>query len=150
MKHRQNLRKLNRSVSHRRALFRNQATSLIEHESIETTVAKAKELRRIADSLVTLAKRGTLRAKRKVNSYVQTNEAAKKMCVELAERFKDRQGGYTRVLKTRFRRGDCAPLAVIEWTETPRSILTRDQLAWKEQRKSKHRRQRIGLAQALD
>lgn len=154
MKHRVALRKLGRTSAHRRALFRNQVTSLIEHERIETTVAKAKELRRIADRMITYGKQGTLRAKRIVNGYVQTSEAAKKVFVDLAPRFKGRPGGYTRVLKTRFRRGDCAPMAVIELSETDNSILTPQQLAAKEARKSKYKRnpelKPPSLADALD
>ncbi|PXF41936.1 50S ribosomal protein L17 [Gracilariopsis chorda] len=153
MKHRVALRKLSRSSSHRKALFRNQVTSLIEHERIETTVAKAKELRRIADRIITLGKKQTLVARRRVNGFVMTNEASKKVFVDLAPRFADRCGGYTRVLKTRFRRGDCAPMAIIEWSQTERSILTPEQLLRKEQRKTKHRRQSAtppGLGVVLD
>lgn len=154
MKHRVKLRKLSRSMAHRRALFRNQVTSLIEHERIETTVAKAKELRRIADKMITTAKQGTLRAHRVVNGYVQTKEARRKLFVDLAPRFMGRPGGYTRVLKTRFRRGDCAPMAVIELSDTDKTILTREQLFSKEARKSKYRRNPDltppSLANALD
>lgn len=154
MKHGVKLRKLSRSPSHRRALLRNQVTSLILHERIETTVAKAKELRRVADRMITYGKNGTLSAHRKVDAYVQTREARRKVFVELAPRFAQRQGGYTRVLKTRFRRGDCAPMAVIEFSETDMSILTREQLIRKEMRKTKYRRnpelKRPSLADALD
>lgn len=154
MKHRIKLRKLSRSPSHRRALLRNQVTSLIEHESIETTVAKAKELRRVADRMVTYGKKGTLNAHRAVNAFVQTRDARRKVFVELAPRFMDRQGGYTRVLKTRFRRGDCAPMAVVEFSETEKTILTREQLYVKEMRKSKYRRnpslKRPSLTDAMD
>lgn len=148
MKHGVSLRKLSRSGSHRRALFRNQVTSLIEHERIETTVAKAKELRRIADRVITQGKKGTLAARRKVNGFVQTQAAAKKVFVDLAPRFASRQGGYTRVLKTRFRRGDCAPMAVIEFSQTDKSILTMEQLENKERRKTKYSRS-AGLLDAL-
>lgn len=140
MKHGVKLRKLSRTSAHRRALFRNQVTSLIEHERIETTVAKAKELRRITDRLITTAKKGTLRAHRAVDGYVKTKEARRKLFVDLAPRFMARPGGYTRVLKTRFRRGDCAPMAVIELSETDKTILTREQLVNREARKSKYRR----------
>ncbi len=154
MKHGVKLRKLSRDTAHRRALFRNQVTSLIEHERIETTVAKAKELRRIADRMIKYGKQGTLLSRRKVNAFVQTNAAAKKVFLDLAPRFSERAGGYTRVLRTRNRRGDCAPMAVIEWSDTENSILTREQLEYKEMRKSKHRRARLrngpGLADALD
>ncbi len=156
MKHGVKLRKLSRSSAHRRALFRNQVTSLIEHERIETTVAKAKELRRILDQMVTYGKQGTLFARRRVNAFVQTKAAAKKVFVDLAPRFADRPGGYTRVLKTRYRRGDCAPMAVIELSDTDKTILTREQLDYREARKSKNRKgpfivpQARGLAVALD
>lgn len=154
MKHGVKLRKLSRRTNHRRALFRNQVTSLIEHERIETTVAKAKELRRIADRMITYGKLGSLLARRKVNAFVQTQAAAKKVFVELAPRFRERPGGYTRVLRTRYRRGDCAPMAVIELSDTENTILTREQLEYKEMRKTKHRRSLTsppkGLADALD
>lgn len=154
MKHRIRLRKLSRSPSHRRALLRNQVTSLIEHERIETTVAKAKELRRVADRMITYGKKGTLNAHRAVNAFVQTRDARKKVFVELAPRFMDREGGYTRVLKTRYRRGDCAPMAVVEFSETERTILTREQLYAKEMRKSKYKRnpslKRPSLMDAMD
>ena len=156
MKHGNKLRKLSRSKAHRRALFRNQVTSLIEHERIETTVAKAKELRRILDRMITYGKQGTLLDRRKVNAFVQSNAAAKKVFVDLAPRFANRPGGYTRVLKTRYRRGDCAPMAVIELSDTNKSILTREQLEYREARKSKNRQGPVtvprahGLAVALD
>lgn len=154
MKHGVKLRKLSRDSAHRRALFRNQVTSLIEHESIETTVAKAKELRRIADRMITYGKKGTLLARRKVNGFVQTKEAAKKLFVDLAPRFANRNGGYTRVLRTRYRRGDCAPMAVIEFTETDKTILTREQILEKKNRPSRYRRRPPGslpgLTDALD
>jgi len=89
MKHGDKFRKLSRSGAHRRALFRNQVTSLIEHERIETTLPKAKELRRIFDRMITLGKCGSLRARRKVNGFVTTRAAAKKVFVELAPRFSD-------------------------------------------------------------
>lgn len=160
MKHGVKLRKLSRSSAHRRALFRNQVTSLIEHERIETTVAKAKELRRILDKMITYGKQGTLLARRKVNAFVTTDAAAKKVFVDLAPRFANRPGGYSRVLKTRFRRGDCAPMAVIELSDTDKTILSPEQLEYKEQRKTKYRdvlfvppdtsRRARGLAVALE
>lgn len=140
MKHGRVYRKLNRSGAHRKALLKNQVTQLIEHERIETTVAKAKEVRRVADRLITIGKRGTLLDIRKVHAITQTREAGRKVYTELAERFAERSGGYTRVLKTRFRRGDCAPMAVLEWSDTDNSILTRLQLDRKEERKTKNRR----------
>ena len=140
MKHGKVFRKLGRDGAHRRALLKNQVTQLVEHERIETTVAKAKELRRVADKIITLGKRGTLTDIRKIHAFVQTMQAGRKVYRELAQRFIERDGGYTRVLKTRFRRGDCAPMAVIELSETNKSILTREQLYRKEARKTKERR----------
>lgn len=145
------VRKLGGSRQYQRALLRNQVTQLVEHERIETTVAKAKEVRRKADRVITIGKKGTLAALRKLFGYLTTKDAVRKVRDDLAPRFEQREGGYTRVLKTRFRRGDCAPLAVIEWSETSKSILTEEQLLRREMRKSKHRRESArGLAQLLD
>lgn len=152
MKHRISLRKLGRDSAHRRALLRNQVTSLIEHERIETTVAKAKELRRVADRMINFGKLATPEAYRAVQAYVQTWQARKKLFVEIGPRFVDRAGGYVRVLKTRHRRGDCAPMAVVELSETEKSILSPEQRRAKEMRKSKHRRRLSApsLANALE
>jgi large subunit ribosomal protein L17 len=153
MKHRMAMRKLGRDRGHRRALLRNQVTSLIEHERIETTVAKAKELRRVADKMVTYGKTGTLFARRAVAAYVQTPAMVQKLLKDVAPRFADRCGGYTRVLRTRNRRGDAAEMAVVELVGCERSILTAGQLREKELRKTKYRRGTTaprGLADALD
>lgn len=150
MKHRVALRKLGRSGAHRRALFRNQVTQLIEHERIETTVAKAKDLRRIADRMVSLGKKNTVTSLRSMNAYVQTKDAARKLMVDIVPRFESRPGGYTRVLKTGFRKGDCAPTAVIEWSDTEKTILTAEQLEKRAERKRKRAERIRGLADALD
>ena len=153
MRHRHTFRKLNRSGAHRKAMLKTMVTQLVYHERIETTVAKAKEVSRMTDRMITIAKRGTLTDLRKLFSYMQTKDMARKTFRELSERFRHRNGGYTRVLKTRFRRGDCAPMAVIELSETDKTILTRQQLEHKEARKTKHRRQAkqpVGLQIALD
>ena len=107
-------RKLNRTASHRKAMFANMAASLIEHEQIVTTLPKAKELRPLMDKLVTLAKRGDLHARRQAIAKVRNKDAVKKLFDVFGERYKDRNGGYTRVLKAGFRYGDNAPRAVIE------------------------------------
>jgi len=107
-------RKLNRTSSHRKAMFSNMAASLLRHEQINTTLPKAKELRSIADKMITLGKRGDLHARRQAHSFLQDNEVVAKLFDSLAERYKDRPGGYTRVLKAGFRYGDAAPMAVIE------------------------------------
>ena len=114
MRHRKAHRKLNRTASHRKAMFANMAASLIEHEQIVTTLPKAKELRGIADKLITLGKRGGLHARRQAISKIQDVAQVKKLFDVIGPRYADRHGGYTRVLKAGFRRGDSAPMAVIE------------------------------------
>ncbi len=118
MRHQNQGRKLNRTSAHRKALFKNLVLSLIQHERIKTTDAKAKELRRYADRMVTLGKRGDLAARRLAFDFVQSRDAVKKLFDEIAPRFKDRAGGYTRVIKFGVRRGDAAPLSIIEFTGT--------------------------------
>ncbi|MEM7494224.1 MAG: 50S ribosomal protein L17 [Pseudomonadota bacterium] len=107
-------RKLNRTASHRKAMFANMAASLIEHEQIVTTLPKAKEMKPFMDKLITLAKKGDLHARRQAISKVRDKDAVKKLFEVFGERYKDRNGGYTRVLKAGFRYGDNAPRAVIE------------------------------------
>lgn len=114
MRHRKSGRKLNKTASHRKAMFSNMATSLFRHERIQTTVPKAKELRRVAEKLITLAKRGDLHARRQAARIVKDHEVLQKLFGELGERFADRPGGYTRVLKVGVRAGDNAPIAIIE------------------------------------
>ena len=114
MRHGNKGRKLNRTASHRKAMFANMAASLIEHEQIVTTLPKAKELRSIVDKLITLGKRGDLHARRLAIGQIRDVEQAKKLVEVLGPRYKHRNGGYTRVLKAGFRYGDNAPLAVIE------------------------------------
>ena len=114
MRHRMSGRKLNRTSSHRKAMFSNMAASLLRHEQINTTLPKAKELRSIADKMITLGKRGDLHARRQAHSFLQDGEVVAKLFDSLADRYKDRPGGYTRVLKAGFRYGDAAPMAVIE------------------------------------
>jgi len=107
-------RKLNRTASHRKAMFANMAASLIEHEQIVTTLPKAKEMKPFMDKLITLAKKGDLHARRQAISKVRNEAAVKKLFEVFGDRYKDRDGGYTRVLKAGFRFGDNAPRAVIE------------------------------------
>jgi len=107
-------RRLNRTSSHRKAMLSNMAVSLLTHEQITTTLPKAKEIRRVADRMVTLGKRGDLHARRQAASYLRDDAAVIKLFGALAERFKERAGGYTRVLKAGFRHGDAAPMAVVE------------------------------------
>jgi large subunit ribosomal protein L17 len=115
MRHLVDSRKLGRTTSHRLALFRNMLSSLILCDRIETTLPKAKELRRWADWMVTLGKEGTLAARRRAVRYVQDEAALKKLFSNLADRFKTRNGGYTRIMRLGNRHGDNAPMAIIEY-----------------------------------
>jgi large subunit ribosomal protein L17 len=114
MRHQKSGRKLNRSSSHRWALMRNLITSLLRDEKIKTTDAKAKELRRWADRVITLGKQGSLHARRQVLGIVQDKAVVRKLFDTIAPRFKDRPGGYTRIVKIGIRRGDAAPVSIIE------------------------------------
>jgi large subunit ribosomal protein L17 len=117
MRHGKSGRKLNRTSSHRKAMFRNMAASLIEHEQIVTTLPKAKELRPIVEKLVTLGKRGDLHARRQAIAQVGSEAAVRRLFETIAPRYASRNGGYLRVLKAGFRAGDNAPMAVIEFVE---------------------------------
>lgn len=114
MRHGKAHRKLNRTASHRKAMFANMAASIIEHEQIVTTLPKAKEIRSIVDKLITLGKRGDLHARRQAISQIKDVEQVKKLFDVLGPRYAERNGGYTRVLKAGFRYGDNAPMAVVE------------------------------------
>jgi len=114
MRHRLSGRKLNRTSSHRKAMFANMAGSLIEHEQIKTTLPKAKELRGVADKMITLGKQGNLHARRQAFAILRDGDQVSKLFGALADRYKDRHGGYTRVIKAGFRHGDCAPMAIVE------------------------------------
>ncbi len=114
MNHRKSGRKLSRTGSHRKALFRNMVTSLLEHEQIRTTDAKAKELRGIADKMITLGKRGTLHARRQALATIRSKDVTGKVFSELADRYRERPGGYTRIIKLGQRPGDAAPMSIIE------------------------------------
>jgi large subunit ribosomal protein L17 len=109
--------KLGRSPAHRRALFRNLVTELLEHEVVRTTDAKAKELRRWGDRMITLGKQGTLHARRRAASLIRRQSVVKKLFDEIAPRFDGRSGGYTRVVKLGHRHGDAAPLSLVELVE---------------------------------
>lgn len=114
MRHRSGLRKLNRTASHRKAMFSNMAVALLTHEQIKTTLPKAKEMRSIVDKMIGLGKRGDLHARRQAFSYLRDEAAVAKLFAVLGDRYKERPGGYSRVLKAGFRYGDCAPMAYIE------------------------------------
>ena len=116
MRHRKSGVKLNRTSSHRQAMFRNMVTSLFKHDRIKTTDVKAKELRRWADYLVTLAKRGDLHARRQALAIIREKDVVHKLFEQAPKRFGDVNGGYTRVVKIGFRPGDAAPVSIIELT----------------------------------
>ena len=117
MRHARGYRRLNRTHEHRKSLFSNMACSLIEHEQIKTTLPKAKELRPIIEKLITLAKRGDLHARRLAAAQLKQDAPVAKLFEQLGPRYKDRQGGYVRVLKAGFRYGDMAPMAIIEFVD---------------------------------
>ena len=114
MRHRMRGRKLNRTSQHRKAMFSNMAAALIKHEQIKTTLPKAKELRSIVDKLITLGKKGRLHDRRRAFAFLRDDDMTAKLFETLGPRYKERNGGYTRVLKAGFRYGDMAPMAVIE------------------------------------
>lgn len=117
MRHANGYRKLNRTHEHRKAMFANMCGSLIEHEQIKTTLPKAKELRPIIEKLVTLAKRGDLHARRMAAAQLKQDMHVERLFAILGPRYKERQGGYVRVLKAGFRYGDMAPMAIIEFVD---------------------------------
>ena len=117
MRHQKKGRKLGRNTKHRKALYRNLVTALLEHERIETTEAKAKELRGLTDKMITLGKEGSLHARRQALCVVQTKEVVEKLFRDVAPRFQMRAGGYTRIIKTRRRPGDAAEMVAIELVE---------------------------------
>ena len=119
MRHRHSGRKLNRTDAHRNAMFRNMAVSLVEHEVIKTTLPKAKELRRVIEPLITKAKSDSVAQRRLAFSRLRDKAAVGKLFTELGPRYKDRPGGYLRILKCGFRRGDNAPMALVELVDRP-------------------------------
>ncbi|MHB1058170.1 MAG: 50S ribosomal protein L17 [Rhodanobacter sp.] len=121
MRHQKSGRKLNRTSSHREAMFKNMASSLIKHELIRTTLPKAKELRRVAEPLITLAKTDGVANRRLAFSRLRDKEAVGKLFVELGPRYKERPGGYLRILKCGFRDGDNAPMAYVELVGRPQA-----------------------------
>lgn len=119
MRHRKSGRQLNRNSSHRKAMFRNMACSLFEHEVIKTTVPKAKELRRVTEPLITLAKIDSVANRRLAFARMGSKAAVGKLFSEIGPRYQDRPGGYTRILKCGFRTGDAAPMAIVELVDRP-------------------------------
>jgi len=121
MRHRQSGRKLNRNSSHRKAMFSNMAASLMRHEAITTTLPKAKELRRVAEPLITMAKSDSVHKRRLAFARLRDREVVTKLFNELGPRYQNRPGGYLRILKTGFRAGDKAPMALVELVDRPQT-----------------------------
>ena len=114
MRHRKAGKRLGRTTSHRKAMVRNMVTSLLDHERIVTTLAKAKEVRRVADKMITLGKRGDLHARRQALSFIRDKNVVAKLFSDLKDEYMDRPGGYTRIIQTGNRLGDAAPMAILE------------------------------------
>ena len=127
MRHRKSGRKLGRRSEHRTAMLRNIVTSLLDMERIVTTVPKAKEVRRVAEQMITLSKRGDLHARRQAMAYIRSKEVVAKLFDQLSSQYADRQGGYTRIIRTGFRAGDAAPMAILELVEYKENVVTQDQ-----------------------
>ena len=123
MRHLKSGRKLNRTSSHRKAMLSNMTASLIEHEFIKTTLPKAKELRRVAEPLITLAKKDSVANRRLAFSRLRNDSAVGKLFAELGPRYNERPGGYMRILKCGFRAGDAAPMAIVELVDRPQEIV---------------------------
>lgn len=120
MRHRKSGRHLNRTSSHREAMFRNMSASLVRHEVIKTTLPKAKELRRVVEPLITLAKQDSVAKRRQAFARLRDRDSVTKLFGELGPRYRDRPGGYLRILKCGFRAGDCAPMAFVELVDRPK------------------------------
>ena len=127
MRHRKSGRKLGRRSEHRTAMLPNIVTSLLDMERIVTTVPKAKEVRRVAEQMITLGKRGDLHARRQAMAYIRSKEVVAKLFDQLSSQYADRQGGYTRIIRTGFRAGDAAPMAILELVEYKENVVTQDQ-----------------------
>ncbi|MEX0383766.1 UNVERIFIED_CONTAM: 50S ribosomal protein L17 [Spiribacter pallidus] len=127
MRHRKSGRKLNRNSAHRQAMFRNMSASLIEHEAIRTTLPKAKELRRVAEPLITLGRKDTVANRRLAFARLRDKEAVSKLFDELGPRYQERPGGYLRILKAGFRAGDNAPMAFVELVDRPAAEAVTDE-----------------------
>ena len=127
MRHRKSGRKLGRRSEHRTAMLRNIVTSLLDMERIVTTVPKAKEVRRVAEQMITLGKRGDLHARRQAMAYIRSKEVVAKLFDQLSSQYADRQGGYTRIIRTGYRAGDAAPMAILELVEYKENVIAADQ-----------------------
>lgn len=137
MRHQLKGRKLNRTKSHRKALFANMATSLFQFEKIKTTLPKAKELRVVAEKLITVGKKGSLHAHRQLIASLKSEDVARKVLNDLSKRYTNRHGGYTRIIKAGFRYGDAAPMAIIELVDRPEDVSAEQPVKEKAAQKAK-------------
>jgi large subunit ribosomal protein L17 len=140
MRHLKAGRKLNRTSSHRKALFRNMVTSLLDREQVQTTDAKAKELRPYVDRMITLGKRGTLHARRQALAFIRSEDVVKKLFDDVAVRFRERPGGYTRIVKLGVRKGDAAPMSLIELVD--RGDASKSEAEKKRERRARSRQRK--------
>ena len=140
MRHLKAGRKLNRTSAHRKALFRNMVTSLLDRERVQTTDAKAKALRPFVDRMITLGKRGTLHARRQALAFIRSEDVVKKLFDDVAVRFRERPGGYTRIVKLGVRKGDAAPMSLIELVD--RGDASKSEAEKKRERRSRTRQRR--------
>ncbi len=139
-------RKLGRTKAHRQAMFANMASSLILHDRLETTLPRAKELRRLADRMVTLGKRGTIAARRRALQLIRSRRAVNKAFDELAPRYADRSGGYTRIMKLGWRHGDAAPMAVIEYLHAEHKVPAHEEKKPKAKKKKEAKKEERAAA----
>jgi large subunit ribosomal protein L17 len=140
MRHLKSGRKLSRTSAHRKALFRNMVTSLLDREQVQTTDAKAKALRPFVDRMITLGKRGTLHARRQALAFIRSEDVVKKLFDDVAQRFKERPGGYTRIVKLGVRHGDAAPMSLIELVD--RGEASKSEAEKKRERRARSRQRR--------
>ncbi len=146
MRHQKKTVKLGRTAEHRKALLANQVCSLIEHQRIKTTLAKAKAVRPLAEKMVTLGKKGSLHARRTALATLRQKDAVKKLFDDIAPRAADRKGGYTRIVKLGARKSDSAPVAFIEWVDAP--VVTEEPVAEEKDKKSKVTKSPVETAEA--
>ncbi|MDX9745359.1 MAG: 50S ribosomal protein L17 [Syntrophales bacterium] len=135
MRHGYQKKKMGRPTAHREAMLRNMVTSLLKHEKITTTDSRAKELKKLAEKMITLGKRGELHARRQALTVVRERDVVEKVFSEYAERYRERKGGYTRIIKLGFRAGDNAPVSVVEFVKDPEEVKTKTEAKTKSKAK---------------
>ncbi len=149
MRHRMAERKLGMKTAHRQAMLANMASSLVIYDKIETTLPRAKELKPIADRIVTLCKKGTVHAMRRARVILRNRAAVQKAFGAFKDRFADRNGGYTRILKLGYRHGDCSPMAMIEYLPSPKMIAEAEEAAKKVKKGEKAKKEKVSLKERV-